>query len=102
MPGIFSIMSIQIDEKVVLVMLGRADRFSWSKQTKNGKNIQNDHKLYQKALNCTKMAVKYKFQMLIKYIQQHFPFQGPPNFTNVGIFGLKKKHLATLMLGNFK
>jgi hypothetical protein len=37
MPGIFSIMSIQIDEKVVLVMLGRAVRFSWSKQTKNGK-----------------------------------------------------------------
>jgi hypothetical protein len=69
---------------------------------KTGKNIQNDHKLYQKAVNCTKMAVKNKFQMLIKYIQQHFPFQGPPNFTNVGIFGLKKKHLATLMLGNFK
>jgi hypothetical protein len=27
---------------------------------------------------------------------QHFPFQGPPKFTQIGIFGLKINHLATL------
>jgi hypothetical protein len=27
---------------------------------------------------------------------QHFPFQGPPKFTHIGIFGLKMYHLATL------
>jgi hypothetical protein len=26
-----------------------------------------------------------------------FPFQGPPKFTQIGIFGLKIKHLATLV-----
>jgi hypothetical protein len=28
---------------------------------------------------------------------QHFPFQGPPKFTQIGIFGLKTNHLATLL-----
>jgi hypothetical protein len=32
------------------------------------------------------------FQIVIKY----FSFQGPPNFTQIGIFGLKTNHLATL------
>jgi hypothetical protein len=27
---------------------------------------------------------------------QHFPIQGPPKFTQIGIFGLKINHLATL------
>jgi hypothetical protein len=26
------------------------------------------------------------------------PFQGPPNFTKIGIFGLKTSHLATLVV----
>jgi hypothetical protein len=30
-------------------------------------------------------------------MNQHFPFQGPPKFTNIGIFGLKINHLATLV-----
>jgi hypothetical protein len=30
---------------------------------------------------------------------QPFPFQGPPKFTQIGIFGLKKCHLATLTVG---
>jgi hypothetical protein len=34
--------------------------FSWSKHTKNVKNIPNDHKLYQKAIN-------YVYQMAVKY-----------------------------------
>jgi hypothetical protein len=29
-------------------------------------------------------------------IYQHFPFQGPPKFTQIGIFGFKTNHLATL------
>jgi choline-glycine betaine transporter len=29
-------------------------------------------------------------------MQPHFLFQGPPNFTQIGIFGLKTNHLATL------
>jgi hypothetical protein len=28
-------------------------------------------------------------------IYQHFPIWGPPKFTQIGIFGLKTKHLAT-------
>jgi hypothetical protein len=30
-------------------------------------------------------------------ICQTFPFQGPPKFTQIGIFGLKIYHLATLL-----
>jgi hypothetical protein len=44
--------------------------------------MPNGHKLYQ-------MAVKY----------YKFPFQGPPKFTQIGIFGLNLKHLATLVMG---
>jgi hypothetical protein len=42
-----------------------------------------------------------KFQM-VEYIPndqriyQPFPFQGPQKFTQIGIFGLKIYHLATL------
>jgi hypothetical protein len=32
------------------------------------------------------------------YVQcQPFPFQGPPKFTQIGIVGLKRYHLATLV-----
>jgi hypothetical protein len=51
------------------------------------KYIPNDHTLYQTAVkqtNGNKM-----FQMIIKYQYQNFPFQGPPKFTQIGIFGLK-------------
>jgi hypothetical protein len=30
-------------------------------------------------------------------IYQHFPFQGSPNYTQIGMFGLKINHLATLL-----
>jgi hypothetical protein len=36
-------------------------------------------------------------QMGIKYIHQHLPFQHPTKFTQIGIFGLKIYHLATLV-----
>jgi hypothetical protein len=29
---------------------------------------------------------------------EHFPFQGPPKFNQIGIFGVKINHLATLAL----
>jgi hypothetical protein len=32
-------------------------------------------------------------------IYQHFTFQGPPKYTQIAIFGLKRNHLATLNLG---
>jgi hypothetical protein len=51
------------------------------KYTKWPQNISNGHKIYQ-------MAIK---------IYQHLPFQEPPKFTQTGIFGLKKYHLATLV-----
>jgi hypothetical protein len=28
---------------------------------------------------------------------EHFPFKGPPKYTQIGIFGLKRNHLATLI-----
>jgi hypothetical protein len=31
------------------------------------------------------------------YIPQHFPFQGPTKGTQIGIFGMKINHLATLI-----
>jgi hypothetical protein len=34
--------------------------------------------------------------MVIKYIYQHFLFQGPPKFTQIWILGMKINHLATL------
>jgi hypothetical protein len=33
---------------------------------------------------------------------QHFPWQDPPKFTQVGIFGLKINHLATLLPSQFQ
>jgi hypothetical protein len=40
------------------------------------------------------MALKYS-KIVIKYVHQQFPFQGSPKFTQFGIFGLTKNHLAT-------
>jgi hypothetical protein len=36
--------------------------------------------------------------VVIKYVYQHFPFQGPPKFTPIGIWGSKLNHLASLAL----
>jgi hypothetical protein len=35
--------------------------------------------------------------MAIKYIDIRYPVQRPPKFTQIGIFGLKINHLATLI-----
>jgi hypothetical protein len=46
------------------------------------------------------MVIKYpNFQSHIPNghkMYQHFPIEGPQKFTQIGIFGLKTKHLATM------
>jgi hypothetical protein len=51
--------------------------------------LPSDHKIYQ--IHNTKYIPNGH------EIYQHFPFKGPPKFTQSGIFGLKTYHLATLM-----
>jgi hypothetical protein len=65
--------------------------------------------IYQKGGKYTKVPLNV--QMVVKCtkwqyyipndhkIYQHFPFQGPPKCTQIGIFGLKINHLATLVFG---
>jgi hypothetical protein len=61
-----------------------------------GGNIPNDHKLYQTSINYT----KWPNNILNGHkIYRHFPYEGTPNFTKIGIFGLKINHLATLYVG---
>jgi hypothetical protein len=45
------------------------------------------------------MAVVYVLQKAKEY-DQPFAFRGPPKFTQIGIFGSKKHHLATLPRGS--
>jgi hypothetical protein len=43
------------------------------------------------------MLIKMPNGHVLKFlIYQHFLIQGPPNYTKIGIFGLKTNHLATL------
>jgi hypothetical protein len=35
--------------------------------------------------------------MVIEYAK-HLPFEGPPKYTQIGVFGIKINHLATLVL----
>jgi hypothetical protein len=53
---------------------------------------QNGGGLYQITTNY-QIAMEYVYQMDIKYIEwpygHYFPFQGPPKFTKIGIFGSK-------------
>jgi hypothetical protein len=49
--------------------------------------MPNGHKLYQMVVNIPNGHKIY----------QHFPFQGPPKFIQIGIFGLKINHLATVI-----
>jgi hypothetical protein len=57
-------------------------------------NIPNDYKLFQIAIKYTKWSKNIKN---CRFIYQHFPFQGPPIYTQIGIFGIKINHLATLV-----
>jgi hypothetical protein len=67
---------------------------SQSKHIKNGKNIPNYRKLNQMAIHCSKFPKNIPNG---HKIYQHVPFQGPPKFTQIGIFGMKTNHLATLI-----
>jgi hypothetical protein len=40
---------------------------------------------------------KKAYQITIKFPNDHLSFYGPPKFTQIGNFGLKKYHLATLV-----
>jgi hypothetical protein len=78
----------EVGRVVCRSVAGRVARFFLLRTYQIGKNIPNEHKLYQ---NSHKI-----YQMVIHYT--HFPFQGPPKFTQIAIFGLKINHLATLLL----
>jgi hypothetical protein len=52
----------------------------------NGENVPNGHKLYQTAISYTKRPYNIPNG---RKIYQHYPFRGPPKFTQIGIFGSK-------------
>jgi hypothetical protein len=79
----------------------RVARFSLVHGTETGKMYQintryipNGHKIHQ-------MVIKYtKCPLIIPNghkMYHHFPIYGPLKFTQIGIFGLKINHLATLL-----
>jgi hypothetical protein len=69
-------------------------RFVLVQTYQNRKNIPNDQRLYQLAINYTKWPQNIPNG---HKIYEHFPFQGPPKFTQIGILGMKINHLATLL-----
>jgi hypothetical protein len=73
----------------------RVARFFLVQAYQNGKNIPSDHKLYQTTINYAKWPLHITND---HKIYKRFPFQGPPKFTQIGIFGLKRNHLATLIV----
>jgi hypothetical protein len=94
----------------ILVYWAGLPDFSWFKNTKMGKiyqmttnytkrpqTIPNGHKLYQTAINYPKWPYNNPNG---HEIYQHYHFQEPPKFTQIGILGLKINHLATLLLGD--
>jgi hypothetical protein len=62
------------------IFLGAVARFFLVHNTKNRKTVPNEHTMYQMTIN----------------ICLHFPIRDPENFSQIGIFGLKTNHLATL------
>jgi hypothetical protein len=68
---------------------------SWSKHTRTVK-------VYQMTTNYTKRLCiipdGHKLYQTAVKVYQHFPFQGPPKYTQLGIFGPKINHLAPLLL----
>jgi hypothetical protein len=70
-------------------------RFFLVQHTKTGKIVPNDHKLYEMVTKQTKW--RYDRPNGHK-IYQHFSLQDLPKFAQIGIFGLKIYHLATLAL----
>jgi hypothetical protein len=60
--------------------------FSLSKHT-------NQEKMYQMTTTFTKRPQNTPNS---RKIYQHFPYKGPPKYTQIGIFGTKTNHLATM------
>jgi hypothetical protein len=61
-----------------------------TKYTKWPQNIPNCYKIYQMASKYTKWLHHIPKDHIPTYvIHQHLPFQVPPKFTQIGIFGLK-------------
>jgi hypothetical protein len=59
-----------------------ADRFLFVQGTKKGKNIHIEHRIH--IPNDNKIN-----KITVKYVYQLFPFQGPPKYAYVGIFGIQ-------------
>jgi hypothetical protein len=64
--------------------------FSWCMRPK----LEKCTKWTQNAPNGHQISIKYSKGPYKIY--QHFPISGPENFSQIGIFGLKANHLATL------
>jgi hypothetical protein len=75
---------------------GRVARFFLVQLTKTVKDIPKDLKMYQTAIRYTKLLSNIPNGHKIYH---HFTFQGPPKNTQIGIFGSKRNHLATLGRG---
>jgi hypothetical protein len=60
----------------------------------NGKNIPKNHRIYQIAINYDKKSQNRPNGHII---YQRLSLQDPSKFTQIGIFGLKICHLATLL-----
>jgi hypothetical protein len=71
----------------------RVARFFLVQHTKTGKNLQNDQKIYQMAINFFQWPNN---RPNLHKIYPHFQLEYPPKFTQIGIFGLKTNHLASL------
>jgi hypothetical protein len=69
------------------------------KYTESPFNIPNGNKIYQMAITYIYQNIYQKYQNGYK-IYQRFTLQDPPKFTQIGIWGLKMYHLATLIKVN--
>jgi hypothetical protein len=68
-------------------------RFFLLRTCQNGKNVPNDHTLYQTAIKYTKWPQNIPNG---HKLYQHFTSLGTLKYTQIWIFGLKINHLATL------
>jgi hypothetical protein len=69
--------------------------FPWYNIPKTGKNVAKRGKIYQMAIIDTKWPENWPNG---HKMYQHPTLLGPPKFTQIGIFGLKRNHLATPIL----
>jgi hypothetical protein len=70
----------------------RVARFFLARDSKTVKMYQMNTKFTLNSRKISPMSLKY-----YKLPKQHFPIKSPQKFTQIGIFGLKINHLATLL-----